>query len=173
MTERDRHRARVYAAESLVCRIFDTADRTAGRTVELHGSTLTLPVERRFASVESVQHYLDQVLALGWVRATWPERAAVPCHGPATRRPVAGALRAADRDDRVPPHVHNRAWALRELVVLHELAHHLAADGSRQRTAPEFVDRLSTLVGEIVGPEAGVRAALGPARQRRDLAARH
>ncbi len=162
MTERDRHRARVYAAESLTCRVFDTADRTSARTVELYGSTLTLPVERRFASVESVQHYVDQVLALAWVRATWPDRAGVPV----TVRSRGGQSRAhyeqLTATIAIPLHAHNRAWALRELVVLHEVAHHLAADAQAASHGPEFLDRLLTLVGEIVGPEAAfvLRTAL-------------
>jgi putative metallohydrolase (TIGR04338 family) len=163
----------VYAAESLVCRIFDTADRTDTRTVELHGSTFTLPVERRFASVDSVQRYVDQVLGLAWVRATWPQRSA----SPVTVRPRGGQSKAhyerLTATIAIPPHARNRAWALRELVVLHELAHHLAADAEPAAHGAEFVDRLLTLVGEIVGPEAAfvLRAALHDDGV--DLAARH
>ncbi len=173
MSERDRHRARVYSAESLVCRILDTADRTSGRAVELHGSTLTLPVERRFAAVESMQRYLDQILGLAWVRARWPERAPVPVRV----RPRGGQSRAhyerLTATIAIPLHAHNRAWAMRELVVLHELAHHLADDNEPAAHGAEFVDRLLSLVGEIVGPEAGfvLRTALHDSGV--DLAARH
>ncbi|RIK09712.1 MAG: TIGR04338 family metallohydrolase, partial [Acidobacteria bacterium] len=61
---RDTRRTAVYEAESLVRTMFDRADERGLRVVELAGSQLTLPVERRFASLESVQAYVDSVLAL-------------------------------------------------------------------------------------------------------------
>ena len=62
---RDRQRARVYDAENLVHRIFDrSADFPV---IEVAGSRLTLPVERHFATIESVQTYVDAVLALATV----------------------------------------------------------------------------------------------------------
>ncbi|MGY2063581.1 TIGR04338 family metallohydrolase, partial [Nocardia gipuzkoensis] len=104
--------------------MFDRADEAGVRTVELHGSQITLPIERRFASVESVQNYADRVLALNWVRAQWDRAAA-----PVTVRSRAGTTAAHYESDRavlaVPLHTRGSAWALRELVVLHELAHHL------------------------------------------------
>ncbi|MFZ2241198.1 MAG: TIGR04338 family metallohydrolase, partial [Gordonia amarae] len=44
-------------------------------------------------------------------------------------------------------------WALRELVVLHELAHHLDDSGGPAH-GPGFVHTLITLVGLVLGPEA-------------------
>ena len=70
---RDSQRSKVYAAETLVRTIFDRADERDLRTVDIYGSTLTLPIERKFASLDSVQHYLDSILALDWVRARWPD----------------------------------------------------------------------------------------------------
>lgn len=152
---RDVQRAKVYAAESLVCRIYDRADAMGTRTVDLHGSTITLPVERRFASVESMQTYVDRVVALNWVRAAWPERAVVP----ATVRMRNGQARAhyehATATIAIPPHQNNRAWAMRELVLLHELAHHLTP-AHRAAHGAEFTDTHLTLVSELVGPEAGL-----------------
>lgn len=54
-------------------------------------------------------------------------------------------------------------WALRELVVLHELAHHL--DDDRRHHAghgPEFCSRYLELVDSLIGVEAGflLRATL-------------
>lgn len=53
MTTRDTQRGKVYAAESLIRRVFDKANQTGCPTLELHGSRITLPVERRFASTDS------------------------------------------------------------------------------------------------------------------------
>jgi putative metallohydrolase (TIGR04338 family) len=59
----------------------------------------------------------------------------------------------------VPNHRVGGGWAMRELVVLHELAHHLASSTDH---GPRFVTMLVTLVEELVGPEAGflLRSAL-------------
>lgn len=154
---RDTRKSAVYESESMVRRMFDLADERGIRTVEVGGSHLTLPVERRFASIESVQRYVDSVLALGWVRDRWP-RAAVPVRV----RTRAGNTAAHYENDcatiALPAHHANHAWAFRELVVLHELAHHLDPQDLDDPTEPahgaEFVERLLTLVGEIIGPEA-------------------
>ncbi|MCX4096378.1 TIGR04338 family metallohydrolase [Nocardia sp. alder85J] len=153
---RDAQRARVYDAEGLVRRMFERADEHGARTVELHGSHLTLPIERRFASVESVQSYADKVLSLNWVRAQW-DRATVPIRV----RARSGALAAHYEFDTgvlaVPLHTGGTAWALRELVVLHELAHHLEPAGADLAAhGPEFCTRYLDLVDGIVGPEAAL-----------------
>ena len=45
---------------------------TATGAVEFFGANLTLPPEARFASVDSVQRYVDDVLAHPAVRRRWP-----------------------------------------------------------------------------------------------------
>lgn len=162
MKNKDSQRSKVYEAEHLVRTMFDRADQRGLRTVDMLGSTLTLPVERKFASLDSVQTYVDAVLALNWVRDTWPS----------ARRSVrvrerSGAGEAHYERDTwtiaVPLHRGNTAWALRELVVLHELAHHLEPEESDLPAhGGEFVDRFVTLVGGVVGDEAAfvLRAAM-------------
>ena len=149
---RDFQRSRVYDAEHMVHRIFDrSADYPV---VEIAGSHLTLPVERRFGSVEAVATYVQQVLALGWVRATW-ERAS----SPVLVRERSGAGQAhyqrAGSIMAVPGYRAGSGWALRELVILHELAHHLA-DDIEIAHGGAFVDRLLILIDGIVGPEAAL-----------------
>ncbi|MFD4406783.1 TIGR04338 family metallohydrolase [Nocardia sp. NPDC058499] len=157
---RDSQRAKVYDAEQLVRAVFDRAGEFGRRTVEVHGSRLTLPVERKFASVESVQEYCVRVLALNWVVAKW-ERAAAPIRVRARAGTVAAHYEPGSGVLAVPVHTDGPRrgggpWALRELVVLHEIAHHLeprpeavAAHG------PEFCGRYVELVEGILGPEAG------------------
>ncbi len=158
---RDTQRSRVYEAETLVRTMFDRADERGLRTVDVAGSTLTLPIERKFASIDSIQRYVDEVLRLDWVRESWPNAGGVNVR----ERSGTGSSHY-ERDTRtiaIPLHRHNRAWALRELVVLHELAHHLGGhhNGGNDNGADEpahsgaFVDRFVTLVTEIVGQEAG------------------
>lgn len=169
---RDAHRGRVYAAESLVCRLFDRADDTGQRAVEVYGSTIVLPIERRFASVESVQRYADRVLAQSWVRDAWP-RAGVPVVVRARAGQAAAHYERAGATIALPPHHRNQAWAMREFVVLHELAHHLAPVDGLAAHGPEFADRYAQLVTEVIGPEAGLllRSALHDAGVPTSLAA--
>lgn len=154
---RDTQRAAVYGAESLVRRMFDRADERGIRAVEIAGSQVTLPVERRFASIESVQAYLDAVLALNWVRDRWP-RATVRVRVRARAGNTAAHYESDCAVIALPEHRANTAWAFRELVVLHELAHHLDPSDPDDPADPAhgaaFVDRFLTLAGEIIGPEA-------------------
>jgi putative metallohydrolase (TIGR04338 family) len=152
---RDAQRTKVYAAEQLVRRIFDRAARTGCHTLDLHGSRLTLPIERRFASVESIQAHAEAVLALGWVRAEWA-RAAVPVRVRSRNGQARAHYERANATIAMPPYEGNRAWAMRELVVLHELAHHLEPDPASAVHGPAFVHRYACLVSEVIGPEAGL-----------------
>lgn len=142
----------MYDAEHLVHRIFDrSADFPV---IDIVGSRVTLPIERHFGSIDAVQRYVEQVLALEWVGREFG-RAAVPVHvrersgaGQAHYQRV-GSIMA------VPGHRAGSAWALRELVILHELAHHLAPDLEIAHGG-SFVDRLLTLVDGVIGPEAAL-----------------
>ncbi|HEX7426798.1 MAG TPA: TIGR04338 family metallohydrolase, partial [Mycobacterium sp.] len=55
MTTRDTQRSKVYAAEEFVRILFDRAGEHGNRTIDFFGTSLTLPPEGRFASVETVQ----------------------------------------------------------------------------------------------------------------------
>lgn len=149
---RDFQRSRVYDAEHLVHRIFDRSAEFP--VIEVAGSHLTLPVERRFGSIDAVQRYVEAVLALGWVGRTWA-RASLPV----TVRERSGAAQAhyqrAGAVMAVPGHRAGSGWALRELVILHELAHHLAP-GVEIAHGGLFVDRLLELVDGVIGPEAAL-----------------
>ncbi len=148
---RDHQRAKVYDAENLVHRIFDrSADFPM---IEVAGSRLTLPVERHFATLHSVQSYVDAVLALPGVRDSWP-RASVPVAVRQRRGQQQADYQRLTATLAVPLHAGNRAWALRELVILHELAHHLAAGEDEEPHGPAFTERLVALAGLVVGEEA-------------------
>ncbi|MEY8018520.1 TIGR04338 family metallohydrolase [Mycobacterium servetii] len=149
---RDSQRAKVYAAEEFVRTLFDRAAEHGSPAVEFFGTQLTLPPEARFGSVGSVQRYVDEVLALPAVRRQWPDvaplsvrarRAATAAHYES--RDGAGVIAVPDRD--------TADWALRELVVLHEVAHHLC--GAQPSHGPEFVATSCALAELVMGPEAG------------------
>jgi putative metallohydrolase (TIGR04338 family) len=156
VSPRDTQRAKVYDAEQLVRGVFERADEHGNRTVEIYGSHLTLPIERRFASVDSVQTYTDKVLRLNWVRTQW-DRAAVPVLVRSRAGATAAHYELAHAVLAVPLHTGGSAWALRELVVLHELAHHLeSAPASVAPHGPEFCARYLELLDGVIGPEAGL-----------------
>ncbi|MBS4727842.1 TIGR04338 family metallohydrolase [Mycobacterium sp. SM1] len=149
---RDVQRSRVYAAEGFVRTLFDRAAEHGSPAVEFFGTPLTLPPEARFGSISSVQRYVDDVLGLPAVRRRWPapppltvraRRAATAAHYES--REGTGIIAVPDRD--------SADWAMRELVVLHEIAHHLC--GAQPAHGPEFVATMCTLSELVMGPELG------------------
>lgn len=143
---RDSQRQRVYDAEHLLAHFYTTAVEIDNPVITVGGVTLTLPPEAKFGSVESVQSYVDRVRAL-------PSLAHYP------RASISVFVRARNGDRKAHyenaratiavPDGRNR-WAMRELVVLHELAHHLAwGDAHGPRFAAAYLD----LLGAVLGPE--------------------
>ena len=149
MSARDSQRGKVYAAEHFVRTLFDRAAEHGSRAVDFFGSPLTLPPEGRFASVDSMQRYVDSVLNHPGVQRRWPEMA------PVTVRPRRGVTAAhyerhgGDAAIAVP--AQDDRWALRELVVLHEIAHHVS--DATPPHGPEFVAAFCELAGLVMGPE--------------------
>ncbi|BBY06589.1 TIGR04338 family metallohydrolase [Mycobacterium noviomagense] len=150
--ERDQQRSKVYAAEDFVRTLFDRAAQHGSPAVEFFGTQLTLPPEGRFGSLAAVQRYVDDVLALPAVRRRWPatppltvraRRAASAAHYES--HDGSGVIAVPDRD--------TADWAMRELVVLHEVAHHLCQAAPPH--GPEFVDTMCALAELVMGPELG------------------
>lgn len=152
MNARDTQRSRVYAAEEFVRTVFDRAAEHGSGAIDFFGDPITLPPEARFGSVESVQRYVDEVLCLPAVAQRWPGT------GPVRVRPRRSATAAhyENGDGQAVIAVPERAsnWALRELVVLHEVAHHLC-DGSGPAHGPRFTETFCALAAAVMGPEAG------------------
>ena len=146
---RDTQRGKVYAAEQFVRTLFDRAAEHGSRSVEFFGTPLTLPPEGRFASVESVQSYVDSVLNHPGVQAHWPTAGSVAVR---PRRGVTAAhYERGDGDAVIAVSARRDRWALRELVVLHEIAHHLC--DATPPHGPEFVGAFCELAGLVMGPE--------------------
>jgi putative metallohydrolase (TIGR04338 family) len=146
---RDAQRAKVYAAEQFVRTLFDRVHQHGTGTVEFFGANITLPPEARFASMDSVQRYVDDVLGLPSVRKRWPGAESLTVRA---RRGVAAAHYEYDghlATIAVPDR--HTTWALRELVVLHEIAHHLCR--SEPPHGPEFVNGFCELTDAVMGPE--------------------
>ncbi|HEX2213436.1 MAG TPA: TIGR04338 family metallohydrolase [Mycobacterium sp.] len=151
MTARDTQRAKVYAAEEFVRTLFDRAAQRSNRAVDFFGTQLTLPPEGRFGSVDSVQRYVDDVLAMAAVRQRWTDPMPLTVR---PRRGVAAAHYEADDEGATIAVPERRtSWALRELVVLHEIAHHLC--GATPPHGPQFVATFCELAGAVMGAEVG------------------
>lgn len=128
----DPDRSAVYTAEDRLERWFSLG------TVTVFGTAWALEPEVKFGQVADVQRYVDAVLAHlernGW-RAPPNERtpAAQPGIPPVLVRRRKGTRKAHYETGgdmiALPDAQHGHAWALREAVVLHELAHHLHAHG--------------------------------------------
>lgn len=149
---RDVHRQAVYDAEAQVERLLASAGDGRAQ-VDFFGSTLVVPVERRFGDLAGVQRYVDAVLALDWVTARWP---ALP---PIAVRHRRGAARAvyepATATIAVPAHT---TWAMRETVAIHEIAHHLdrmtpKPQGAESAHGPTWAAIHLGLLGVAIGPE--------------------
>lgn len=155
----------MYDAEAQVERLL--AGAGDGRSqVDFFGSTLVVPVERRFGDLDGVRRYVDAVLALEWVRTRWPDlpRLEVRHRRGATKAEYepAGATIAIPTDAR---------WAMRETVAVHEIAHHLASatpapSGPEPAHGPTWAAIHLGLLAVAVGPEAALllRAAFDGAR---------
>jgi putative metallohydrolase (TIGR04338 family) len=86
------------------------------------------------------------------VRQRWPAVAPLRVR----ERRSAGAAHYENRDGTGVIAVPNRDtadWALRELVVLHEVAHHLCQ--AEPPHGPEFVATICELTELVMGPELG------------------
>jgi len=135
-------RAEIYAAEEqLQALLVET-----GRSVVVAGVRVDLPGERRFGDLDEVREYYRAVLTDPAVRDRWP----------GVEMPVVRARRgsrAAHWQAGVIalPETHiGGQWALREVVALHELAHHLTPGHGHDDV---FVAAFMELIEILLGPQ--------------------
>jgi putative metallohydrolase (TIGR04338 family) len=139
---RDSQRSRVYAAEAVWGLRLDAARRGARRAL-VAGSTVLLPDELRFGSLAIAQQYADHHLA------------GLPAVVLRPRRGEAAAHYAPPDQVALPVPPHGEPWALRESVLLHELAHHVAfhSTGAADHW-PSYTACMLELVARVMGDEA-------------------
>ena len=160
---RDSQRSRVYRAEDAWGARLDAARRGA-RFATVGGSALLLPEERRFGDLAAARTYVRGVLAAPAVVAALG-RLAVPelreCRG--------GRAAHWEPPGTIAVHVprHGEPWALREAVLLHELAHHAGRlAGLTPHHAAPFPALVLLLVEASLGDQAAfaLRVAYGEER---------
>ncbi|NTY62197.1 TIGR04338 family metallohydrolase [Mycolicibacterium sphagni] len=150
MTITDRHRSRVYTAETILSRMLENCAASGNPTVTIDSITLTLPPEARFATIADVQRYVDRLMSSDQVidrlgqrppvtvraRNSTADKAHYEPDTAVIAMPISGSARAM----------------LRELVVVHEVAHHFdTSDGATH--GPKFLDIYLTLLDLVMGPQ--------------------
>lgn len=145
----DPHKQAVYDAEFEVRFILK---QEPGSKIDFYGSTLCVPVERKFASIESVETYVRAVCSLGWVQERFGSFAKTPPRVRPRRGQKFAHYERFNNMIAMPPHLEagSHSWAMRELVVLHELAHHFTPSGEHHGT--RFCLNLMDLWGGVIDP---------------------
>ena len=148
---RDGQRSLVYRAEDAWAARLDAARLGAARAT-VAGSSVLLPAERRLGSLQAAEAYAARVLALPPVVRVLGELAPPSLR---LRRGVRAAHWEPPGTIALPVPVHGEPWALRESVLLHELAHHVGETTGRSRGhAPPFPALVLLLAEAALGPEA-------------------
>lgn len=140
----DPQRMRVYESEHQLQQMLGGEVRE----VRLHGTRVTLPPELRFGSIEAVQTYCDKVcLECGEP----PVNVVGPAPG---KKNVSKAYYTSYKQQIYIPLAQfaRNEWAAREVVVLHELAHHVAR-GVAEAHGPEFCAVYLDLLERHMSPE--------------------
>lgn len=132
----DHHRQAVYRAEDQWSAVLDR-----GGHVDFFGSAITAPVQIRFGQLGDVTAY---------VLRTCTERGIEP---PIVRHRKGGTR--AHYEEGVIAIPSHEPWAMRESVVLHEIAHHICVTGyASAMHDSSFTSVMLSLVLERLGPEA-------------------
>ena len=151
---RDSQRARVYAAEDAWALQLDAARRGAPRAL-VAGSRVLLPTELLFGTLEAAQAYADRQL---------PDLPPVRVR---TRKGQGQAHWEAPGTIALPVPEHGQPWALRESVLLHELAHHVAFHSHKAADhGATYRACMLELVEQELGPEAALALRVAYGEQR-------
>ncbi len=132
----DRHRQVVYRAEDQWSALIDR-----GGPVDFFGSRIQAPVQLRFEQLADIQTYVEHVCASYGIAT------------PLVRHRKGG--RRAHYESGVIAIPSNEPWAMRESVVLHEIAHHVCVVTSNNLNHDEgFTGAMLALVHQQLGSEA-------------------
>lgn len=132
----DRHRQVVYQAEDQWSALIDR-----GGPVDFFGSRIQAPVQLRFGRLTDVQTYVQNACAGYEIVA------------PSVRHRKGGTR--AHYESGVIAIPSNEPWAMRESIVLHEIAHHVCVVTSSNTNHDEkFTSTMLALVHQQLGSEA-------------------
>lgn len=139
----DRFRQSVYRAEDQWSSVIDR-----GGAVDFFGSLVQVPIQVRFGTLEDVRAYVHHVCTLHDVVI------------PEVRHRKGGSRAHYEPGVIAIPSSH--PWAMRESIVLHEVAHHVCVlhHASSDHDA-NFTATMLTLVESRMGPEAALLLRTG------------
>ena len=148
----DRNRAKVYAAEDQFSSLMNR-----GGKVEFFGSVLDIPTQKRFANLESIDIYISGLFA--------------KLDGdllPPRTRERKGSTKAHYEFDTgviaIPVSGQAAMWELRETLLLHDCAHHVAgscAPVDEPAHGPTFTACMLMLVETTLGDQARLLLSAG------------
>lgn len=148
--KRDYQTGRVYLAEKIVRRLL--AQQYTQPLVIIGGSTITIPLQRVFGDLPSVQTYCTDALNRLWPDYPGAIRQGVKVR---SRKGVNWAHYENHGTIALPVHDPDR-WAMREFPVLHELAHHLVDGMPGGDHGTQWVRAFLQLLDQQMGPEAAL-----------------
>ena len=141
-------RTALYAAEGQLCRILDRYP--SGESLELFGSKVVLPKEQKFSNLEQYASYVATLLQNEHVQNEFGVFA-----GPQFRERRGQAKAEYEFKTTTIALPLENVWALREIVILHEVAHYLVHQihPLAQSHGPEFARTHLRLLEINLGPE--------------------
>ncbi len=148
----DVQRSKVYAAEEQFSSLMNR-----GGAVEFFGSLLDIPAQKRFASLESIKTYVQ-------VLFTQIDSHLIPPHVRERRGCSKAHYESENSVIAIPVAGPSARWALREAVILHECAHHLASKFTSVPDAahgPIFTACMLYLVQVALGDQARLLLSAG------------
>jgi putative metallohydrolase (TIGR04338 family) len=148
----DAQRSKVYAAEDQFSNLMNR-----GGVVEFFGSRLDIPAQKRFADLESIRTYVQ-------VLFTQLNLKLVPPHVRERKGCAKAHYESENSVIAIPVSGPSARWALREAVILHECAHHLAAKlapTGEPAHGPIFTACMLHLVQAALGDQARLLLSTG------------
>lgn len=143
--ERDFQRSLVYSAEHQLQWFYDNVEHAS---INLFGVPLQLEPEVRYGDLRAIQAYVDRVITMPSVIAEFGR------YGRVFIRERKGDKAAHYRVGVIAVNTKGSRWAMRETVLLHELAHHFAGTGCGH--GPKFAAALVKLLELVMGPQAAM-----------------
>jgi len=136
----------VYRSEDLLCQIID--QQHVHPQLLIGNSMVLVPNDRKFQTVANIQSYVNKVTDQQGVKAV----TVVPKLHRGKGRQLWAHYDPSAGEIHIPMRAKGK-WAQREVVVLHELAHHLTW---REPVGhgPKFAGKLLELIEEYIGLEA-------------------
>jgi putative metallohydrolase (TIGR04338 family) len=153
MSNRDFQQSKVYSAEHQLQWLYDNV----GGNINLHGVPLQLEPERKFEDLAAVQRYVDLVTLNPNVIGAFGKVGHV--HVRERRGDTAAhyRLNTIAINTKATKMASGSGWALRETVVLHELAHHYSKSHGH---GPDFARTFVTLLSHTMGPQVSTALAI-------------